>query len=75
MRYVQCRTSHSAMKRSLSYVKRSSEYYTEALQLQPGSPYVYGSWVSASYWLEDYATAWRYVKLRGKMAVSHRRSS
>lgn len=46
-----------------AYVKRSSEYYTEALQLKPNSPYVYGSWASASYWLGDYATAWRYVKL------------
>lgn len=49
-----------------AYVKRSSEYYTEALKLQPNSAYVYGSWASASYWLGDYATAWRYVKLERK---------
>lgn len=49
-----------------AYVKKSSEYYTRALQLQPDSAYVYGSWATASYWLGDYATAWRYVKLERK---------
>jgi tetratricopeptide (TPR) repeat protein len=46
-----------------AYIKKSSEYYTQALLLQPKSSYVYGSWATASYWLGDYATAWRYVKL------------
>lgn len=46
-----------------AYAKKSSEYYTEALKLQPNSAYVYGSWATASYWLGDYRTAWKYVKL------------
>jgi tetratricopeptide (TPR) repeat protein len=49
-----------------AYVKKASEYYTQALQLQPNSAYVYGSWATASYWIGDYATAWRYVKLEKK---------
>jgi hypothetical protein len=49
-----------------AYAKKSSEYYTQALKLQPGSHYVYGSWATASYWLGDYATAWKYVKLERK---------
>ena len=49
-----------------TFIKKSSEYYTEALQLQPNSAYVYGSWATASFWLGDYATAWRYVKLERK---------
>lgn len=48
------------------FVKKSSEYYTQALQLQPNSAYVCGSWATASFWLGDYATAWRYVKLERK---------
>ena len=46
-----------------AYAKKSSEYYTQALHLEPNSPYVYGSWATASFWLGDYAAAWRYVKL------------
>jgi tetratricopeptide (TPR) repeat protein len=46
-----------------AYARKSSQYYTEALQLQPNSSYVYGSWATASYWLGDYVTAWKYVKL------------
>jgi len=46
-----------------AYIEKSSEYYTEALKLQPNSAYVYGSWATASFWLGDYASAWRYVKL------------
>jgi Tfp pilus assembly protein PilF len=46
-----------------AYIKQSSEYYTQALLLQPNSPYVYGSWASAKYWVGDYAAAWQYVKL------------
>lgn len=47
-----------------AYAKRASEYYTEAIQVQPSSPYVYGSWSSASFWLGDYLSAWKYVKLQ-----------
>jgi Tfp pilus assembly protein PilF len=46
-----------------AYAKKSSEYYTEALKLQPNSAYVFGSWATASYWLGDYSAAWEYVKL------------
>lgn len=64
--YALCAVQNKALsdENRAAYVKRSSEYYTEALQVQPGSAYVYGSWASASYWLGDYANAWRYVKLQ-----------
>jgi Tfp pilus assembly protein PilF len=46
------------------FIKRSSEYFTEALLLKPNSPYVYGHWASASYRFGSYAEAWRYVALQ-----------
>jgi tetratricopeptide (TPR) repeat protein len=46
-----------------AYTKKSSELYTQALKLDSNSAYVYGSWATAAYWLGDYETAWRYVKL------------
>jgi tetratricopeptide (TPR) repeat protein len=49
-----------------TYIKKASELYTQALKLEPGSAYVYGSWATASYWLGDYETAWRYVQLERK---------
>ncbi len=47
-----------------AYIKRSSEYFTEALKSQEDDQYVYGHWASASYALGDYAGAWRYVNLQ-----------
>lgn len=44
------------------YLKRAYNYYVDALKISPNSEYVYGSWASASYWMGDYATAWKYVK-------------
>ena len=47
-----------------AYIKRSSEYFTEALKSQKDTQYVYGHWASASYAVGDYAGAWRYVNLQ-----------
>jgi len=49
-----------------AFIKKSSEYYTQALLVEPNSAYVYGSWATAAYWLGDYESAWRYVKLERK---------
>ncbi len=48
------------------HIKRSSEYFTQALILKPNSPYVYGLWATASYRLGNYAAAWHYVALQRK---------
>jgi tetratricopeptide (TPR) repeat protein len=48
------------------YIKQSSRYFTEALTLNPDSPYVYGMWATVSYAMGDYQTAWHYVDLARK---------
>jgi tetratricopeptide (TPR) repeat protein len=48
------------------YIKKSSQYFSEALALKPDSPYVYGMWASVSYAMGDYQTAWHYVDLARK---------
>lgn len=45
-----------------SFLKRSYNYYVDALKTSPNNAYVYGSWATASYWMGDYSTAWKYVK-------------
>jgi hypothetical protein len=47
----------------LAFTRRYSELYTQALQLHSNDAYVYLSWAGTSFFLDDYATAWRYVKL------------
>ena len=49
-----------------AYIKRSSEYFTDALALKPNSPYVYTMWATASYAMGNYPTAWHYVGLARK---------
>jgi tetratricopeptide (TPR) repeat protein len=44
------------------YLKVAYNYYVDALKISPNSAYVYGSWATASYWMGDYAAAWKYVK-------------
>lgn len=45
-----------------TYLKRSHDLYLEALKVSPDNAHVYGSWATASYWMGDYPTAWKYVK-------------
>jgi hypothetical protein len=49
-----------------TYIKQSSEYFSEALVLKPNSSYVYTMWATASYAMGDYQTAWHYVDLARK---------
>jgi hypothetical protein len=49
-----------------AYIKQSSEYFSEALMLNPNSSYVYTMWATGSFAIGDYLTAWHYVDLARK---------
>lgn len=66
--YTLCAVSNASLadETKAEYIQQASEFYTRALQLEPNSAYVYGSWATAKYWTGDYAAAWQYVKLEKK---------